>query len=448
MEEYMGIKTPPYSLEAEQSVLGAMLIDPDSVALCIESLDSEDFYRPENKELFSAMEGLFEKDSPVDIVTACEELSRKGVLDTIGGAEFVANLASSVSATENIKYYIDIILDKSLLRKLINAAGEISKKSFEASESSSEIAETAEKLIYDIIAGKESKEFSKVGDVLQRNFMRLEELAKLKTRITGLETGFSHLDNLLSGLQPSTLNILAARPGIGKTSFALNIARHVAVKNKKPVAIFSLEMSAEEITNRIISSQALVDSYRLKTGRLEADDWERMMQSVTPISDAPLYIDDTSTITVSEIRSKCRRLKAEKGLGLVIVDYLQLMQGKRRTENRQQEVSEMSRALKILSKELGVPVLTLSQLSRSIESRKGKDKTPMLSDLRESGAIEQDADVVMFLSRPDEEEEQEQNAVGQVDLVIAKHRSGSTGRIKLVWQPQYTTFLSVDTTFD
>lgn len=448
MEEYMGVKTPPYSLEAEQSVLGAMLIDPDSVAFCIEALDNDDFYRPENKELFSAIESLFEKDMPVDIVTVCEELSKKGVIDSIGGAEFVANLATSVSATENIKYYINIILDKSLLRKLIAASNEISKKSYEASETSSEIAETAEKLIYDIIAGKESKEFSKVGDVLQKNFVRLEELAKLKTKITGLETGFSHLDNLLSGLQPSTLVILAARPGIGKTSFALNIARHVAVKNKKPVAIFSLEMSAEEITNRIISSQALVDSYRLKTGRLEADDWERMMQSVTPISDAPLYIDDTSTITVSEIRSKCRRLKAEKGLGLVVVDYLQLMQSKRRTENRQQEVSEMSRALKILSKELGVPVLTLSQLSRSIEARKGKDKTPMLSDLRESGAIEQDADVVMFLSRPDEEEEQEANAVGQVDLVIAKHRSGSTGKIKLMWQPQYTTFLSVDTTFD
>jgi len=444
----MGIKTPPYSLEAEQSVLGAMLIDSESTAICIESLDEIDFYRPENRELFSAMLDLFEQDTPIDIVTVCEALSKKGVLETVGGGEFVANLAASVSATENIKYYIEIIKGKSLLRKLIDASGEISKLSYEASENPSAVAETAEKLIYDIISGKESKEFSKIGDVLQRNFTRLEELAKLNTRITGIETGFSHLDNLLSGFQPSTLIILAARPGIGKTSFALNIARHVAVKKQLPVAVFSLEMSAEEVTNRIISSQALVDSSKLKTGRLAADDWERMMQSVGPISEAPLYIDDTSTITVSEIRSKCRRLKLEKGLGLVVVDYLQLMQGKRRSENRQQEVSEMSRALKILSKELEVPVLTLSQLSRSIETRRGKDKTPMLSDLRESGAIEQDADIVMFLSRIEEEEEQEQSAVNQVDLVIAKHRSGSTGKIKLMWQPQYTTFLSIDTTYD
>ena len=448
MDEYMGVQTPPYSLEAEQSVLGAMLIDSESTAICIEGLDEIDFYRPENQKLFSAMLSLFEKDIPIDIVTVCEELSKSGDLDVIGGGEFVANIAASVSATENIKYYVEIIKGKSLLRKLIGASSEISKISYEASQPPAAVAETAEKLIYDIISGKDSKEFSKIGDVLQQSFTRLEELAKLNTRITGLETGFSHLDNLMSGFQPSTLIILAARPGIGKTSFALNIARHVAVKKQVPVAIFSLEMSAEEITNRIISSQALVDSYKLKTGKLAPDDWERMMQSVGPISEAPLYIDDTSTITVSEIRSKCRRLKLEKGLGLVVVDYLQLMQGKRRAESRQQEVSEMSRALKILSKELEVPVLTLSQLSRSIETRKGKDKTPMLSDLRESGAIEQDADVVMFLSRPDEEEEQEQNAVNQVELVVAKHRSGSTAKIKLAWQPQYTTFVSVDTTYD
>ena len=291
MDEFMGVQTPPYSLEAEQSVLGAMLIDSESLAISIESLDETDFYRPENQKLFSAMLGLFERDVPVDIVTVCEELSKNGDFDAIGGSEFVANIAVSVSATENIKYYIEIIQGKSLLRKLIGASSEISKISYEASQPPAAVAETAEKLIYDIISGKDTREFSKIGDVLQKSFNRLEELAKLNTRITGLETGFSHLDNLLSGFQPSTLIILAARPGIGKTSFALNIARHVAVKKQVPVAIFSLEMSAEEITNRILSSQALVDSYKLKTGKLGTDDWERMMQSVGPISEAPLYVN-------------------------------------------------------------------------------------------------------------------------------------------------------------
>ena len=443
MDEYLGAKVPPYSLEAEQSVLGAMLNDEESVAVALENLSPEDFYRAENKEVFSAMLTLFEQNKPIDVVTVCDVLSQKQVLESIGSGEFIANLAISVQTTANIKYYVDIIKEKSLLRNLIDASGQISRLSYEASEAPAAIAETAEKLIFDVLQGKTSKSLSIIGDVVQKNFARLEELQGMNSRITGLETGFSHLDFILSGFQKGTLNILAARPGIGKTSFALNIAKHVAIRNKVPVAVFSLEMSEEELTNRIISSQAMVDSEKLKTGRLDTNDWERLMQAAVPMSEAPLYIDDTSMISVTEIRSKCRRLKLEHGLGLVIVDYLQLMQGKGRSESRQQEVSEMSRALKILAKELEVPVLTLSQLSRSIETR--TDKTPVLSDLRESGAIEQDADVVMFLHKPESEEEEE-GPNTMAELIIAKHRSGSTGRVKLMWRPNITTFLSVDNT--
>lgn len=441
MEDYLGAKIPPYSLEAEQSVLGSMLIDFESVALAFESLSEDDFYRQENKEIFAAMESLFNQNKPIDVVTVSDALKQRGALDAIGSNEFVVNLGMSVPTTANVKYYIKIVKDKSLLRKLIDASAKITKIGYEASEPADDIAEMAEKLVFDVLNGKTTKGFSTVGNVAESNIKRIEELGAMDTKITGVETGFQHLDFLLSGLQKSTLNILAARPGIGKTSFALNIAKNVAVKKKIPVAVFSLEMSDEELTNRIISSHALIDSTKLKTGKLDVDDWIRMSNAMATLADAPLYIDDTAAITVTEIRSKCRRLKLEKGLGLVIIDYLQLMQSKGRIENRQQQVSDISRSLKILAKELEVPIITLSQLSRSIEQR--TDKTPVLSDLRESGAIEQDADVVMFLHKP-ETENDEENTNQLAELVIAKHRSGSTGRIKLMWQPNYTTFMSID----
>ena len=444
MEGYIGANVYPHSLEAEQSVIGAMLTDADSVAVAFESLNEDDFYRPENKEKFAAMVQLFEKDVPIDVVTVCDMLSQRGTVDVVGGSEFVVNLSIGVSVTANLKYYIDIIKGKSLLRKLINASSEIQTEAYEGVNPPETVAENAEKLIFDILTGKNSKGFSEIDEVVARALEKLQELQNKGSRITGLETGFANLDMLLSGFQKSTLNILAARPGVGKTSFALNIARFVAVQKKVPVAVFSLEMSDEEILNRVLSSQALVDSYKLKTGNLDADDWSRIMQAVPAISDAPLYIDDTAALTVTEIRSKCRRLKLEKGLGLVVVDYLQLMNPKGKIESRQQAVSEMSRALKILAKELEVPVLCLSQLSRSIESR--TDKTPVLSDLRESGAIEQDADVVMFLGKRNEDEEGDGN--NMVDLIVAKHRSGSTGKMGLMWKPQYTTFMSVDTTHE
>ena len=445
MEGYIGANVHPHSLEAEQSVIGAMLTDADSVATALEVLNEDDFYRPENKEIFAAMLQLFEKNVPIDVVTVCDMLSQRGTIDAVGGSEFVVNLSIGVSVTANLKYYIDIIRGKALLRKLIEASSVIQRESFEGLNPPETVAENAEKLIFDILTGKNKSGFSEIDDVVERTLGRLQELQNKGSRITGLETGFANLDTLLSGLQKSTLNILAARPGVGKTSFALNIARFVAVQKKIPVAIFSLEMSDEEIVNRVISSHALVDSYKLKTGTLTADDWGRIMQAVPAIAEAPLYIDDTAAITVTEIRSKCRKKKLEGGLGLVIVDYLQLMNPKGKVESRQQAVSEMSRALKILAKELEVPVLCLSQLSRSIESR--TDKTPVLSDLRESGAIEQDADVVMFLGKRNEDEE-EVDGNNMIDLIVAKHRSGSTGKMGLMWKPQYTTFMSVDTTHE
>ena len=443
-EEYLGLGggIPPYSLEAEESVLGSMLLDPECVSTVFEFLKPEDFYREENKEIFSAMELLYAADRRIDPITVSNGLQEAGTLGAVGGKEFVAGLAVKVFAVTDIKSHIEIILEKSLRRKLIGAANQISKLAYEGTQSPVEIAQIAEKAIFDVLQGREKSGLVHIKDVLTESYDHLAELAAMDTSITGVETGFSHFDNITSGFQKSTLNILAARPGVGKTSFALNIARNVAVRNKETVAIFSLEMGREELVNRIWTSQAMVDSSRLKTGLLEADDWTRLASSLAPLSDSPIYIDDTSNISVTEIRSKCRRLKLEKNLGLVIVDYLQLMQGSGRSgESRQQEVSEMSRALKIMAKELEVPVLTLSQLSRSIEQR--QDKTPMLSDLRESGAIEQDADMVMFIHK--KEDEGEGGNPNLVELTIAKHRSGPTGKISLMWQPSYTNFVSIDT---
>lgn len=443
-EEYLGMRggIPPYSLEAEESVLGCMMTDPECVALAFENLKPEDFYREETKEIFSAMTRLFAKDVKIDMVTVCDELSKAKVLDAIGGKEFVGGLVLGLMSTTSMSSYIDIILEKSLRRKLINAANEVARIAYENDGDPQELAELSEKAIFNVLQDKDKRGLVHIKQVLEESYGHLEELQARESNITGIETGFSHFDNITAGFQKSTLNILAARPGVGKTSFALNIARNVAVKKKETVAIFSLEMGRDELVNRIWSSFALVESTKLKSGDLDMDDWTHLAESMTPLGDAPIWIDDSSNITVTEIRSKCRRLKLEQNLGLVIVDYLQLMSsGSRRNDgNRQQEVSEMSRALKVMARELEVPVLTLSQLSRSIEQR--QDKTPMLSDLRESGAIEQDADMVMFIHKKDESDEGNPNLV---ELTIAKHRSGPTGKITMMWQPSFTSFTSIDT---
>jgi len=443
-EEYLGMRggIPPYSLEAEESVLGCMMTDSECIALAFEHLKPDDFYREENKEIFSAMMRLFAKDTQIDMVTVCNELSKAKVLDAIGGKEFVAGLVLGLMSTSSMGDYIDIILEKSLRRKLINAANEVARIAYENDGDTQEIAELSEKAIFDVIQDNNKRGLVHIKQVLEESYGHLEELQNRESNITGIETGFSHFDNITAGFQKSTLNILAARPGVGKTSFALNIARNVAVRKKETVAIFSLEMGRDELVNRIWSSFALVESTKLKSGDLDMDDWTHLAESMAPLGAAPIYIDDSSNITVTEIRSKCRRLKLEHNLGLVIVDYLQLMSnGSRKNDgNRQQEVSEMSRALKVMARELEVPVLTLSQLSRSIEQR--QDKTPMLSDLRESGAIEQDADMVMFIHKKDENGEGNPNLV---ELTIAKHRSGPTGKVTMMWQPSYTSFTSVDT---
>ncbi len=441
-EQYLGLGggIPPYNAEAEQSVLGCMMTDEECVALAFENLKSDDFYQPPCKEIFRAMETLFAKDTKIDAVTVSNALSNMGSLDSVGGAAYVANLAASVLIVSNIKDYIEIIKEKSLRRKLIDAANKIAKLAYESDKTPSDIASLAQSTLSDVIQGETDGGLVHIKEVLEDSYGHLEELQARDSNITGVETGFTFFDKITSGFQKSTLNILAARPGVGKTSFALNIARNVAVKNKETVAVFSLEMGKEELVNRIWTSYAMVDSAKLKTGDLEMDDWDRLSQSLTPLSDAPIYIDDKSNTTVTEISAKCHRLKMEKNLGLVIVDYLQLMHSGGKVESRQNEVSEMSRALKIMAKELEVPVLTLSQLSRSIEQR--TDKTPMLSDLRESGSIEQDADMVMFLNRKDEDKED--GNPNLVDLTIAKHRSGPTGKISLMWQPSYTNFASVD----
>ena len=444
-EEYLGMRggIPPYSLEAEESVLGCMMSDPECVALAFESLQPDDFYREENKEIFSAMMRLFAKDVRIDLITVCDELTKAKVLDAIGGKEFVAGLVLGLMTLTGMQNYIDILLEKSLRRKLINAANEVARLAYEGDQSTQDLAELSEKAIFNVLQDEDKRGLVHIKQVLEESYGHLEELQARESNITGIETGFSHFDNITAGFQKSTLNILAARPGVGKTSFALNIARNVAVRKKETVAIFSLEMGRDELVNRIWSSFALVESTKLKSGDLDMDDWTHLAESMAPLGDAPIYIDDSSNITVTEIRSKCRRLKLEKNLGLVIVDYLQLMSSgsKKNDGNRQQEVSDMSRALKVMARELEVPVLTLSQLSRSIEQR--QDKTPMLSDLRESGAIEQDADMVMFIHKKDENEDAANPNL--VELTIAKHRSGPTGKITLMWQPSFTSFTSVDT---
>ncbi|HOJ10884.1 MAG TPA: replicative DNA helicase [Clostridiales bacterium] len=430
-------RIPPQNIEAEQSVLGSMLLDKEVIPVVIEILKKEDFYRDDNAEIFDAIMDLFDKGEPVDIITTAEQLKLRGTLEKTGGLEYLTNIATGVHTTANAKYYANIIEEKSILRKLIRASSEITGMSYEAAEEVSIILDTAEKNIFDILQKRSSKGFYHVKEILVDTFNRLEELYNNKDYITGVPSGFVDLDYKTSGFQNSDLILIAARPAMGKTAFALNIAQYASVYKKIPVAIFNLEMSKEQLVNRLLCSEALIDSQKMRTGSLEDEDWDKIARTLGPLSEAPIYIDDTPGSSVMEIRAKCRRLKLEKNLGLVVIDYLQLMQGRGRTENRQQEISEISRSLKILAKEINVPVITLSQLSRAPEAR--TDHRPILSDLRESGAIEQDADMVMFLYRDDYyNPETEKKNIAEV--IIAKHRNGSTGTVELIWLGQYTKF--------
>ena len=434
-------RTMPYNLEAEAAILGNMILDEKALVAAMDKLDEECFYATANKTIFIAISKLFEEGVPVDIVTLSEKLGDK--LDSVGGIAYITKIAQNVFTKENLAQYIEIARDKRTLRRLIESASEIMDMGMKDEDTAAEIIDKSEQLIFRISEQQGTRSFSHIGEVVKGTLAMLEELKKRGGKVTGIKTGFTGLDAATAGLQNSDLIILAARPGVGKTSFALNIAQNAAIREKVPVAIFSLEMSKEQLVNRVISSEALVEAGKLRIGDVDTGDMTKIAHSLKDILTAPIYIDDTPGITVAEIRAKCRRLKMEKGLGLVVIDYLQLMQGssKSRGESRTQEVSEMSRSLKIMAKELNIPVITLSQLNRSSEKL---SRRPMLSDLRESGSIEQDADIVIMLCRQQEEEGNEESAGNIVECILAKNRAGECGIINLAWRGEYTKFMNLD----
>lgn len=440
MENLLMGRVPPHSLEAEQSVLGAMILDKEAINTAIETIHPEHFYKEANREIFEAILILFNKNEPVDLITLSEELKRRGTLENTGGVTYLANLSSGVATTANVKYYCKIVEERAILRSLIHSCDEVIAKSYEDSEEVNAIIEKAEKAIFDITQGRSREGFAPLSEVLLSSFSQIEERAANQDALTGLTTGFLDLDYKLSGLQKSDLVLLAARPSMGKTALAINIATNSALKAEASVAIFSLEMSKEQLVQRMISATAHVDLQKIISGRLSEDEWIQVINSMGPLSKANIFIDDTAGISLMEMKAKCRRLKIEKGLDLVMIDYLQLMQLEGRQESRQQEISSISRGLKALAKEMECPVVALSQLSRAPELR--TDHRPILSDLRESGAIEQDADVVLFLYRDEYyNDDSEKKNIGE--LIIAKHRNGPTGNLELVFKKEYTKFVNM-----
>ena len=438
-------KVPPHDVEAEQAILGCMLTDRDSVISAIEVLKEDAFYREDNKAIYSAILGLYAKSEPIDIITVKAELVENGNFERVGGLEYLASLPERVPTTANVEKYIKIVDEKAMLRNLINMSNELVALGYDETEEVDQIMDMAEKKVFDLSQKKNSKGYTALKDVLVESFAKLEDLYNQKGKLSGISTGFADLDLRTSGLHNSDLIIVAGRPAMGKSAFVLNLATNVAVGSGKGVAIFNLEMSKEQVGNRILCSESMVDSNKIRSGQLEDDDWVKLASTLGRLSDAPIYIDDTAGISIMEIRAKCRKLKIEKDIGLVVIDYLQLIQGSgSRNSSREQEISEISRSLKILAKELDIPVIALSQLSRSVEKR--DDKRPMLSDLRESGAIEQDADIVIFLYRDDYyNEDSEKKNVAEV--ILAKHRGGSTGTVDLAWLPSYTKFANLERRF-
>lgn len=435
-------KIPPHDTEAEQAVLGSMLTDQDAVIEAIEVLKPEDFYRDDNKYIYDAILNLYNRGEPVDIITVKSELISMGKFEIIGGFEYLGILPDKVPLVANAQRYIKIVEEKSLLRQLIKASNELIDLGYAQNEDVEIVMDQAEKKIFNIMQGKNQKGYSPIRDVLIESFAEIEKLYNQKEPITGVPTGFADLDYKTAGLHNSDLVLVAARPAMGKSAFALNIASNAAVRAKVPVVIFNLEMSKAQLVNRILCSEAMVDSNKIRTGKIEEDDWGKLATALGPLSEAPIYIDDTAGINIAEIRARCRKLKLEKNIGLIVIDYLQLIQGSsKKNSSREQEISEISRSLKILAKELDVPVIALSQLSRAAEQR--QDHRPMLSDLRESGAIEQDADIVMFLYRDDYyNPDTEKKNIAEV--ILAKHRAGSTGTVELLWMGSYTKFANIE----
>ena len=442
MENELIEKRLPFSMPAEQSLLGAVLIDPASLNEIAALMKGEDFYLEEHKQIYLAMQELFLANREIDVVTLIDMLVTRGVYDKAGGEDYIRTLSEAVPDALNIKDYARIVKEKSILRQLISAAGEISESAYSEQESVTSILDHAENLIFKIAQGRDTQNFRHIREVLQDVYGHLQELRTNAEATQGTKTGFSLLDRVLAGMGKSDLVLIGARPGMGKTSFALNIATNVAKQTKKAVCIFSLEMSAEQLVNRVLSSEALVNSYALRTGELTPEDWEHLAVASGELSGCDILIDDTSGMTVTAMKAKLRRVQ---NLGLVVIDYLGLMQGDRHNDNRVQEVSEISRSLKIMAKELMVPVICCAQLSRGPESR--TDKKPMLSDLRDSGAIEQDADTVIFLYRSEyykTDETANNQTTSIAEVIIAKNRHGSTGNVPMGWNGQYTKFLTIE----
>lgn len=435
-------RIPPHDEQAEASVLGSILIDRDALSDVVDFIRPDSFYKESHRAIFSAMMLLFEKHEPVDIVTVTSQLKKMGKYKDIGGATYLTELTNTVPTSAHIEIYGKIISDHYLKRKLIEASGKITEEAFSEKEEAKFVLDRAEAEILTISQNRSHRDFIPVKDALAESFDRLDELHKRGSSLRGLSTGFVDLDNKLAGMQASNLLILAARPGQGKTAYALNIAQHLTVVQKQPVGIFSLEMSKEELVDRLLVSQADVDAWRLKTGRLNDDDFTRLSEAMGELSEAPLFIDDTPGINIFEMRSKARRLQVTQNVKLLIVDYLQLVDPGRRFDSRVQEVSIVSQSLKNLARELKIPVLAISQLSRAVESR--GSKVPQLADLRESGAIEQDADVVMFIYREDQEQDTEKWEQQLVKLAIAKHRNGPLGIIDLIFKGDRIRFYGVE----
>lgn len=431
-------KIPPNDVESEQAVIGSMLTDKEAVSAAIEVLKPEDFYREDNRTIFEAILNLYGRSEPIDIITLKSELSSMGKFEAVGGLEYIAELPDKVPTTANVEQYIKIVEEKSVLRNLIKTANEIITLGYDQTQEVDGIIDGAEKKIFEVMQKKNQKGYTPIKDILVETFTELEQLYNQKQRITGIPTGFSDLDFRTSGLHNSDLILVAARPAMGKSAFALNIATNAAVRAKVPVAIFSLEMSKEQMTSRILCSEAMVDSNKVRTGKIDDEEWSKLAAASGELSEANIYIDDTPGISIMEIRAKCRKMKIEKNIGLVVIDYLQLVQGSgKRGGSREQEIAEISRSLKILAKEINVPVIALSQLSRAPEQR--PDHRPMLSDLRESGSIEQDADIVMFLYR-DEYYHPDSDRKNIGEVIIAKNRHGETGSVELVWLGEIQKF--------
>jgi replicative DNA helicase len=440
LEETSVIKVNPHDIIAEQAVLGSMLVDKDAVISAIETLKPNDFYREDNKEIYLAMYELYKNGKHIDMITVKEQLMLQSSLEKIGGINYLASLIDNVPTTSNIDSYVRIVEEKSTIRNLIKAANDILSMGYSGNEEVDTIIEQTEKKIFDVLQNRNARGYSSIKEVLITAFDNIEKLYQSKGKISGIESGFVDLDSKISGLNPSDLLIVAARPAMGKSAFVLNIANYVASHSKVPVMVFSLEMSKEQLINRILCSESEVDSMKLRNADLSSEDWLKLGEASARLSDIPLYIDDTPGLSSVELRAKCRKAKIEKNIGLVIIDYLQLMESKTKSPSRQQEISEISRSLKILAKELKVPVIALSQLSRATETR--TDHRPMLSDLRESGAIEQDADIVMFIHREDYYNKDTENK-NVAEIIISKNRSGATGTVELAWLGQYTKFANL-----